>query len=80
MKYKLLLLLTCMVTLSFGQITYWEKSVVKEYEEGVNLYGKQIFAAASDKFNNVMEAVSDKKCRDLCRCRVPSGHVCGIPL
>ena len=44
---------------SFAQVSYWEQSVLNNYESGLRLYDKQLFAAATDKFSEVLNVMDD---------------------
>lgn len=50
------LMIVAMTTSSvFGQLTEWERSLNKVFEEGKVLYDQQMFAAASERFESVIE-------------------------
>lgn len=57
---------TCMVLLfstllSFGQLTEWERSMEKVYEEGKVLYDQQMYAAAVERFEEVIDQAPHEK-------------------
>lgn len=57
---------TCLLALavstsSFAQLTEWERSLNSVYEEGMVLYDQQMYAAASERFEEVMEQAPHDK-------------------
>jgi len=55
MKIKIALIALLISFAAQAQKSYWEESLIKFYEDGFRLYEKQLYGAAADKFDKVMQ-------------------------